>query len=126
MIYLYECRECGQQYNSKMQGDFALQRSGVALYCCDLPVKRKYQLAVQRPMHDHYNNTTGTVIGSDRQFREELKAMSEVASKKTGIDHDYQPIDPEMARRTVEESNAVGLESTNRVRVASGKKPIDI
>ena len=77
-------------------------------------------------MHDHYNPTTGTMIGSDRQFREELKVMSERSTLKTGIEHNYEPIDPEMARRTVEESQAVGLESTNRVRVATGRKPIDI
>lgn len=126
MIYLYECRTCGQQFHSKIRGDFAVSADGVHVYCCHERVKRRYQLAVQRPMHDHYNPTTGTVIGSDRQFREELKQMSEVATQKTGIEHNYEPIDPEMARRTVEQSEAVGLESTNRVRVASGKRPIDI
>lgn len=126
MIYLYECRECGQQFHSKIRGDIAMRADGQAVFCCDKPVKRRYQLAVQRPMHDHYNPTTGTVIGSDRQFREELKAMSDKATLKTGIEHNYEPIDPELARRTVEESQAVGLESTNRVRVATGKRPIDI
>lgn len=126
MIYLYECRECGQQYNSRIQGNWAVTANGDDLYCCHLLVKRKYQLAVHRPMLDHFNNTTGTVIGSDRQFREELKAMSEVATNKTGIEHDYQPIDPEIPRKVVEQSDARGLESTNRVRVASGGKPIDI
>lgn len=126
MIYLYECRECGQPFHSRIRGDFAMTSDGQVVSCCDQPVKRRYQLAVQRPMHDHYNPTTGTMIGSDRQFREELKKMSEVSTRKTGIEHNYEPIDPELARRTVEESQAVGLESTNRVRVASGKKPIDI
>ena len=126
MIYLYECRECGQQYNSKHRGDIAMTSDGQPIFCCDEPIKRRYRLAIQRPMHDHYNPTTGTMIGSDRQFREELKAMSEVATKKTGIEHNYEPIDPELARKTVEESQAVGLESTNRVRVATGKKPINI
>lgn len=126
MIYLYECRSCGQQFHSQTRGDFAVDRDGNSVLCCLQPVKRRYQLAVQRPMHDHYNPTTGTIIGSDRQFREELKRMSEVSTRKTGIEHNYEPIDPELARKTVEESQAVGLESTNRVRVATGKRPIDI
>jgi hypothetical protein len=126
MIYLYECRGCGQQFNSPVRGDFAVDRDGHTVNCCAQPVKRRYQLAVQRPMHDHFNNTTNTVIGSQRQFKEELKTMSEAATLKTGIEHNFEPIDPEIARKAVEASDAQGLDSTNRVRVATGKRAIDI
>jgi hypothetical protein len=79
-------------------------------------------------MADHFNQTTGTMIGSNRQFREELKEMSEVATLKTGIEHNYEPIDPEIARQAVEKSDAVGLEETNRARVARnmGEKPTEL
>ena len=58
MIYLYQCRTCGQEYHSKIRGDFAVDKDGQPVYCCLEQVKRRYQLAVQRPMHDHYNPTT--------------------------------------------------------------------
>jgi len=93
---------------------------------CGSEMKRKYSLAIHRPMADHYNNTTNTMIGSNRQFREELKRQSEVATLKTGIEHNFEPIDRAELKKTVVASDGVGLESTNRVRVAKGQRAVEL
>jgi len=93
---------------------------------CGSEMKRKYSLSIHRPMHDHYNNTTGTVIGSDRQFREELKRQSEAATIKTGIEHNFEPIDRAELKKNVVASDGAGLESTNRERVKNGQRAVDL
>jgi hypothetical protein len=74
-------------------------------------------------MEEHLNATTGTVIRSEHQFKEELKALSEANSLYTGVEQRLEPLDPEQARQNV---TAEGLDSTNRVRMARGQKPIDL
>lgn len=124
ILYGYQCRECGQEYTSEYQGsalpDF------ICRGCGNDHVKRRYSLAVHRPMHEHFNQSVGKPISSDRQFRDELKRKSDAHFLATGIPADYQPVDPEIARRAVEESQGMGLESTNRRRVNEGKKPIRV
>jgi len=119
-LYGYQCRECGQEYTSEIRADL-LDRD-----CCGQPIKRKYSVAVHRPMHEHFNTSVGKPISSDRQFRDELKRKSEEHFLKTGIPADYVPSDPTETRKAVEASGGVGLDSTNRARVASGKKPIHL
>lgn len=70
------------------------------------------------------NGTTMTPIRSQQQFNESLKKMSEHASEYTGIEHQYESVDPyDHATLGV---TSEGLDATNRVRVAKGQKPIDL
>lgn len=137
ILYGYECRECGQEYTSEYQGNVLqvidIARGvcgGDAVYvnqecvCGNGEIKRKYSLAVHRPMHEHFNHSVGKPISSDRQFRDELKRKSEEHFLRTGIPADYVPSDPTETRKAVEESGGIGLESTNRRRVNEGMKPI--
>ena len=133
-MYGYECRECGQSYTSEIRGNFlaaiAIDRNTVVKQecteCGNPEVKRKYSVVVHRPMPEHLNKTTNTLISSDRQFREELKRKSEAEFLRTGIPCNYEPIDPDEAKAAVLASDAVGLESTNRVRVNEGKPAIKL
>jgi hypothetical protein len=137
IIYGYQCRECGQEYTSAYRGNVLQQIDiargvcgGDAVYvpvecvCGNAEIKRKYSLAAHRGMPEHLNRTTGTVISSDRQFRDELKRKSEAEFLRTGIPCQYEPIDPDEAKAAVIASDGVGLESTNRARVNAGKPPI--
>jgi hypothetical protein len=132
ILYGYQCRECGQEYTSEYQGSVLMipccTDHGMVEFRCDCgsAVKRKYSLAVHRPMHEHFNQSVGKPISSDRQFRDELKRKSEEQFLRTGIPADYQPVDPEVARAAVEQSQGMGLESTNRRRVNEGKKAIRV
>lgn len=121
-IYGYKCRPCGQEYDSETRAD----RLDVPCQVCGGPITRKYSIRLEKPMQEHWNITTNSPISSDRQFRDELKRMSEQQMLKTGIPCNYEPVDPEMIRAHVESTGAVGLDATNRVRVAEGKRPIRI
>ena len=132
-IYGYECRECGQEYTSEYRGNVLMEdceccgEVPVACVCgTDTPIKRKYSLAVHRPMHEHFNRSVGKPISSDRQFRDELKRKSEEQFLRTGIPADYVPSDPTETRKAAEASGYEGLESTNRQRVRDGLKPIRV
>jgi len=122
-IYGYKCRTCGQNYDSSTRAD---SLGHCATEGCDGEIRRKYSIVVERPMQEHWNITTNSPISSDRQFRDELKRMSEQQMLKTGIPCNYEPVDPEMMRKHVESTDAIGLDATNRVRVAEGKPPIRI
>lgn len=80
----------------------------------------------QRPMPRHFNQSVGKEIGSMRQFRDELKRKGDAEYARTGIETDYQPLDPEIARKQVERSEAQGLDATNRKRTEQGQKTIDL
>jgi hypothetical protein len=138
-IYGYECRECGQAYDSEYHGSVLqvidLARGftgGDAVFvnkecvCGHGEIKRKYSLAIHRPMMAHFNTSVGTEISSDRQFRDELKRKSEEQFLRTGIPADYVPADPAETRKAAEASGYEGLESTNRQRVRDGLKPIRV
>jgi hypothetical protein len=118
MIYGYMCRECGQEYTSGYRGDVLPDE------CCGTPVKRKYSLAVHRPMPRHFNQTTQSEIGSQKQFERELKYQGELAEEKSGIATRYEVADPEMVRKQVEASQGVGLDATNTRLMNEGKPPI--
>jgi hypothetical protein len=135
ILYGYQCRECGQEYTSETRGDVLMEDCAPGEMaphevpcqaCGHSPVKRKYSLAVHRPMHEHFNQSVGKPISSDRQFRDELKRKSDEHFLRTGIPADYQPVDPEVARAAVEKSQGMGLESTNRRRVNEGKRAIRV
>lgn len=44
-------------------------------------------------MHEHYNPTVGKPISSMNQLKSELSRASDEQSEKTGVTHNYQPVD---------------------------------
>lgn len=66
-------------------------------------------------MPEHFNNTLGEHVSNPRQFSDGLKRKSEEVSIRTGISHDFQPVDPadmrDMAAHGVTEE---GLDETRR------------
>ena len=123
MIYEYKCPKHSEvRRQTSARGD--VQRFTCPACACDRDFKRVWAVNIHRPMADHMNSTTGTMIGSNRQFKEELKGLSEAATIKTGIEHNYEPADPADLKKRVQDSDGAGLESTNRQRVNSGLKEI--
>ena len=125
-IYGYQCRECGQEYTSEYRGD-RLMDGDDPMWCGECQhheVKRRYSVAVHRPMPRHFNSTTQTEVGSQKQFERELKMQGEMAEDKTGIPTQYEVADPEMLRNQVESNQGHGLDATNRRRMNEGQPPI--
>ena len=130
-IYGYMCRECGQEYTSEYRGNVLMEdceccgEVPVACVCgTDTPIKRKYSVAVHRPMPRHFNSTTQSEIGSQKQFERELKMQGEMAEEKSGIPTQYEVADPEMLRQQVESNQGQGLDATNTRLMNEGKAPI--
>lgn len=45
-------------------------------------------------MQDHLSPTTGQYVRNERDFKDQLKAISDAATERTGIPHNYVPTDP--------------------------------
>lgn len=56
-------------------------------------VVKSFRVTTRRPMQEHYNLATGSWEDSERGIREKLKAASDAASIRTGINHNFVPID---------------------------------
>lgn len=87
--------------------------------CC-LPMKRVWSFSFHRPMPDHFNASTGTYVRNERQFRDELKKMSDEATERTGIPHNYVPVDP-MDKEALGVTDE-GLDTTYDAEVRAGKR----
>ena len=124
-LYEFKCRGCGHT-EAHVMGQPA-SYIGACPTCGDDHggMKRLYSVNVHRPMARHFNQSVGKEIGSERQFRDELKRKGDAEYARTGIETDYQPLDPEIARKQVEKSGGAGLDSTNRVRAAHGQRTVE-
>lgn len=122
-IYAYKCPQCGQTYDTT---DGPMDRLPLPCSVCEHPgpLHRSFQLQVQRPMLEHWNATLHKPISDMRQFKDGLKAQGEAAAEYTGIETDYQPIDPSDTKALG--VTGEGLDETNRVRVREGKTAINL
>lgn len=61
---------------------------------CGLDAKRIFSgVNMAQVMQSHYNESTGTVVSSKRQHSDDLKRRSEEATLRTGIEHNFVPMD---------------------------------
>ena len=125
-IYGYMCRQCGQEYTSEYRGNVLVEQGAQVecAMCTSEEIKRKYSVSVHRPMPRHFNSTTQTEIGSQKQFERELMMQGEMAEEKSGIPTQYEIADPEMLRAQVESNQGEGLDATNTRLMNEGKPPI--
>ena len=71
-------------------------------------------------LREHYNPTVGQHISTSAQFRSELTRASDIQSERTGIAHNYQPVDiddPQSLGVTGE-----GLDATYAEETRSGRR----
>lgn len=55
--------------------------------------KRVWGFHMARVWHEHWNPSTGSVVSSRQQFRDDLKRRSEEATERTGIPHNFVEVD---------------------------------
>jgi hypothetical protein len=68
-------------------------------------------------MQEHWNHSVGQPIRTMRQFRDALARKSDEMTERTGVPHDYQPVD--LSDREALGVTDEGLEETERRRRAS-------
>lgn len=75
-------------------------------------MRRGCSFSFRRSMPEHFNNSTGQYVSNAMEFTDQLKRQSEAQSIRTGMDHNYVPVDvTEMKALGVTDD---GLEETHR------------
>lgn len=113
-LYRYEC-ECGAQETHDLPMGTA---SETRAHACGEWMRRVYDFTFAKGMPEHYNPTTGTVVKNASHFRSELTRASDKQSERTGMEHNYQPVDlsDPVACGVSEE----GLDESRKVRRDAG------
>lgn len=60
---------------------------------CGGRLQRIASFFFHRSMPEHYNNATGTYVNNERNFKDDLKRKSEEATIRTGMEHNFVPVD---------------------------------
>lgn len=94
-MYSYLCPNCdAEQIHSTMLP------LGVGLDepcdVCDHPyvVRAICRLNFTLSLPEHFNNSTGKYVSNRRDFSDQLKRKSDEMSERTGMHHNYVPVDP--------------------------------
>lgn len=77
-------------------------RSDRLLCNCGVVARRRFGFNFKAPLKEHINTTTGQYVRTENQFKTQLKRMSEEATLRTGIEHDFQPV-------TITEKESLGV-----------------
>lgn len=81
-------------------------------------MRRDYStVSFSRSFQPHFNHSVGKFVNNKREFSDELKRASESASLRTGIDHNYKPIEMNEAPGVTNE----GLDETAKRRRETGQ-----
>ena len=89
-LYEYACDECGD-----FLAKFPLGAAPRTEICagCGQARPRRYSMNPTQVMHEHWNVSAQQPISSRRQHADVLRRQSEEATERTGVPHDFQPVD---------------------------------
>lgn len=81
-------------------------------------MRRDYSsISVIKPFTPHYNHSVGKYVRTAGEFKSELTRASDAHSERTGIDHDFRPIEMNEAPGVTSE----GLDSTAKRKRDTGE-----
>lgn len=131
ILYEFKCTKCGQTYTSTnrnlriAQDDpdrrVCIERNGRgSSIICFGNLKRVFGFNLKRSMPEHFNNSVGKYVSNESKLRDEFKRLSETATARTGIPHNYVPVDP-MDKETLGVTDE-GLDATHDDMVRRGEK----
>src|SRR5688572_16350362 len=120
--YEYRCPECGQyasHFHAFDQSSTPHQCARCHMYPIDKIVSN---FSIAAPMQDHFNTAVNKPISSMRTLKAELNRKSEELTERTGIPHNYQPVD----LRDKEGLGVTdeGLDSTYARQTATGEREV--
>lgn len=87
-LYTYRCAECGNEFLSSTRAD---QVEFTA--CCGNWGQRIWGFTAKAIMHEHMNTSVGAPVSSMQGFKDGLARRSEEAFNRTGVEHNFQPVD---------------------------------
>lgn len=112
VLYEYRCRTCNHVYE-------LITHMPSILCNCGQRAKRVFSFSARMSMPDHYNNATGQYARNERHLKDQFKEMSDIATARNGVPHNFVPIDPH-DKETLGITDE-GLDSTYDANVKSGK-----
>jgi len=86
---------------------------------CAETYTRVFSFRAASVMHSHFNDSVGEEVSSMAGFKDALKRKSDAVTARTGIPHDFQPIDwhdPAVAPKS-----DAGMKETHDRAVATGR-----
>lgn len=107
--YQFRCDGCGNYYT--------VNNNTHPQPCptCGMRVTRVWAFTTGKGMPEHFNNAVGEFVSSKQQFYDGLKRKSEESYVRTGLEADYQPVDPsDMRDPSAHGVTEDGLEATYR------------
>lgn len=122
-LYAYRCSSC--QSPTTIQTSIAnyeehyMGSRPPCQACGSGTLHRTYEpFPMKMPIPDHYSPTVGRHVSGERDFREALRVASASATERTGIEHNFQPVD---MRDPALNPNPEKVEVDNRTRHDSGR-----
>lgn len=127
--YEFRCRDCGADYSvhslaAKETMEYGISHGRIWCDKCGGNLRRIFSFSVSTPMPEHYNQSAGTFVSSERQLKDAFKVQSEVATERTGIEHNFVPIHP--SERETLGVTSEGLDATYNRRKALGMPIPDV
>jgi hypothetical protein len=94
MIYEYRCADCASLTEHHRYAPVGTT-PGHPCPICGGRLTRVYSNFTHHrtTFETHFNHTVGHVVGSHRQFADDLKMASDAESARTGQEHSYVPVD---------------------------------
>jgi DNA-directed RNA polymerase subunit RPC12/RpoP len=109
-LYSYTCGQCKRLFNTEDRSD-----GTICPYCKGQAV-RKFTFYTASGMKEHWNNAVGQYVSNRQEMSDALKRQSEEASVRTGIDHQYEMVEPaDMRDPTAHGVSEDGLEATRKI-----------
>lgn len=102
-VYEFSCKTCSRDHSvvglHEKEAMESRISNGFAICDCGGEISRIYSFSFKRSMPAHYNQSAGTYVSNERQLHDSFKAQSEAASIRTGIEHNFTPVDPQDTER---------------------------
>lgn len=120
MFFDYLCQQCGR---GTIHEDFSpigqKHPQGRRCVCGGVLRRSVSHVRVVKGMswdfQPHYNDTVGAPVSSIREFNELLHVRSNEQTEATGMQHDYQPVDPrDRAAFGITDEHVDSIEQRNR------------
>lgn len=123
-IYEYRCSTCGAEFEESLTiAEYASHTSKYLCPDCDVPLSRIFSVSIKTSMPEHYNHSAGEYVSNERQLRDSFKRQSAMASERTGIEHNFVPVDPQDRKKLG--VTAEGLDATYNRRRQLGMRTND-
>lgn len=120
MIYEYRCKPCRVTVTSSYRGD--VHRDPCPR--CGGVLKRVWSVSIKKSFQEHFNTTTQRFTRSPGEHRSHLSRLSEHQTVRTGIEHNYVPVDPADAKAVfgiTDEAHEQVQEQRMKADIAEGK-----